>query len=269
MPPRLTWLGPRSASASGRRPSPGRCSGRQRGVESADKAGPVGEVGVRLGRARAAAVPSTSAHRIAEARGASGDQVGPCSWTIDGQQAGAGGVAALDLGGVWPMLLERRPSAGPGVVPSGMQACSRCCPAAGPTGWRRSGRRGRTPSHTRRWHSRLRASARIVGTWPAAIASRSSGSASPSISKKMVPGTSVGRRRLQPVHHAADGLALPHGVVVDRQPGARSDADDGHEERGDHRLPHRVDHQAVEQFGREVAGSGRWRRSRAVRRSRG
>ena len=60
-----------------------------------------------------------------------------------------------------------------------------------------------------------------------------------------------GRRRLEPVHHPADGLALPDRIVVDREPGADGDADDRHEERGDDGGHDGVDGQPVENLTRQ------------------
>ncbi len=78
-----------------------------------------------------------------------------------------------------------------------------------------------------------------VGACPLAIAWRTTGSASPSIWRNRMPGTSVGvggsrrftiRRTVWRCHTASSS--------TDNQV-LSSDPDDGHEERGDDRLPHR------------------------------
>ena len=139
------------------------------------------------------------------------EQVAPARAAVD-QQAHAGRVAPLDLGAVGRGRARSASSASPS-RPSGRRGCCRSSRAGCPPGSPPSGTR--SPSPTRRAGAcPARASSPSPGALPSRIARRSTGSASPSISRNTIPGTSVATlvtRAASDALHDADGVRV---VVV-------------------------------------------------------
>ena len=150
-----------------------------------------------------------------------------------------GGVRALDLARS-PAAPSRSSSSPSPSRPSGTPGCPRSSRAGSPPGSRRSATRGRSPTRAR-WYASSASQRAMFGALPSRIARRRTGSASPSISRKMIPGTSV---RVAPPCAPRDPLddaQRVRVVVVRPEDDLEDDADGGDDERGEQRPPERVD----------------------------
>ena len=159
-----------------------------------------------------------------------------------------------------PSGRSRRSSCRSPSRPSGRPGCPRWSRAGSRPGWRRSATRGRAP--TRSGGASRRASQRaIVGALPSRIARRRTGSASPSISRKTIPGTSV---RASVALPPRDPLHHPQRVgvvVVGADDHLEHQRDDRHHQRGQQRTRKRVDSDVSREARRSRASAASRRRA--------
>ena len=146
--------------------------------------------------------------------------------------------------------------------PSGTRGCPRSSRAGSPPGSRRSARRGRAPTRTAGACPRS-ASAPCSGALPSRIARRRTGSARPSISRKMIPGRV---RLVAPPCRAGEppnDAQRVRVVVVAPEDDLEDDGHRRHQERREQRPPEGVDREALHRVGRELTGRARSGRARA------